>query len=197
MQTDSRGRERRARRPATRVHLSGRRGYVLLVQVIARQIGSMRGARQSRAAAVLPLLAGNNWTTRLLPGVNGGNNRTTPLLHGVNGDNNRTTLLLHDVGGNISKRIFTVLSNQKPGETLELTLKVFPSIVSATCNSPLFNFSFINCRMYGSLDYVIKKVVYEGYLEMGSNKWRLGVIVNGFGRSFQNKYGTKYTPMDL
>lgn len=121
MQTDSGGRERRARRPATRVHLSGRRGYVLLVQVTARQIGSMRGARQSRAAAVLPLLAGNNWTTRLLPGVNGGNNRTTPLSHGVNGDNNRTTLLLHDVGGNNLKRIFTVLSNQKPGETLELT----------------------------------------------------------------------------
>lgn len=121
MQTDSGGRERRARRPATRVHLSGRRGYVLLVQVIARQIGSMRGARQSRAAAVLPLLAGNNWTTRLLPGVNGGNNRTTPLLHGVNGDNNRTTLLLHDVGVNILKRIVTVLNNQKPGETLEIT----------------------------------------------------------------------------
>lgn len=84
----------------------------------------MRGARQSRAAAaaaVLPLLAGNNWTTRLLPGVNGGNNRTTPLLHGVNGDNNRTTVLLHDVGGNILKRLFTVLSNRETGETLELT----------------------------------------------------------------------------
>lgn len=93
--------------------------------------------------------------------------------------------------------IYCIEQSENRGN-VRANIRVFPAIVRATCNSPLFNLSFINCRMYGQLDYVIKKVVYEEYLDMGSsNKWRLGVIVNGFGRSFQNKYGTKYTPMDL